>query len=183
MEENWKPITGYENKYEISNFGRVKSYAQANRQGRTTYGHLDKKGYRTVFLYDKPQHGTWFKVHRLVATAFLENPNNYPEVNHKDENKSNNYIDNLEWCTNLYNSRYGTKNQRAAEKNRCCETTSKKVYSIDKNNNIEYFDSIGEAERLTGNSHSNIVRALKGRTKKCGGRKWFYNNSQITNND
>ena len=65
-------------------------------------------------------------------------------------------------------------NMAAALKNRCCETTSKKVYSIDKSNNIEYFDSIRDAERATGFSHSNIVRALKGRRPSCGGRKWFY---------
>ena len=75
---------------------------------------------------------------------------------------------------NLYNANYGTKSTRAAESNKCCLTTSKKIFSIDNDGNIEYYDSIGEAERKTGLSHSNIVRTLKGRSHTCGDRKWFY---------
>ena len=177
MSEIWKPIKGYEGKYEISNYGRVKSYAQ-NKDGKITAGLLNQKGYRVVRLYDQPQHGKWYQVHRLVAMAFIENPNNYEQVNHKDEDKSNNHVDNLEWCTNTYNARYGTKAKRVGLKNRCCATTSERIYSVDKDGRIEYYGSIGEAERQTGLSHCNIVRTLKGRTKHCGGREWYYDNSQ-----
>jgi hypothetical protein len=173
IEEIWKPIEGYDGKYEISNLGRIKSYAQ-KKEGKITYGYLDHKGYRTIFLYDVPQHGKWYKVHRLVASTFLDNPQNFPQVNHKDENKSNNRVDNLEWCDNDYNCHYGTKIQRSSESNRCCETTSKKVYSVDKDKNIKYYDSIGEAQRQTGLHHGNIIRTLKGRTKRCGGLEWYY---------
>lgn len=176
MNEEWKPIEGLEGKYEISNLGRLKSYAQ-NKDGGIIDGYLDKRGYCNVRIYDAPQHGTWHKMHRLVASSFIDNPNNYPQVNHKDENKANNRVDNLEWCDNLYNERYGTKGERAGMKNRCYETTSSKVYSIDKDGSVEHYDSIGEAERVTGLSHCNIVRTLKGRTKRCGGREWYYENS------
>ena len=176
MEEIWKPISGYEGKYEISNLGRIKSYAQKNRAGRITEGYEDKKGYRNIYLYKKPQCGKWHKIHRLVAMTFIPNPDNLPQVNHKDENKSNNCVDNLEWCDNNYNNHYGTRAQRAAESNKNCPTTSKKVYSVDADGHIEHYVSIGEAERITGLYHGNIVRTLKGRTPRCGGLKWYYEN-------
>lgn len=169
MEEIWKPIRNYE----VSNLGRIRSYAQS-KQGKIALGYTDHKGYKTIYLYDKPRHGKWYKVHRLVAYTFIANPNNLPQINHKDENKANNRVDNLEWCTNDYNLHYGTKISRAAETNRCCETTSKKVYSIDDNGFIEYFDSINEAERQTGICHANISRTIMGRTKHAGKREWYY---------
>jgi hypothetical protein len=175
MEELWKAIEGYEGKYEVSNYGRIKSYAQ-NKQGKITLGYTDHKGYKTIYLYDKPQCGKWYKVHRLVASAFISNPNNLPQINHKDEDKSNNAVDNLEWCTNDYNIHYGTRILRATESNRCCETTSMKVCSVDANGCVEYFDSINEAERQTGISNANISRTLKGRTKHAGKREWYYIN-------
>lgn len=171
MIEEWRKIENYED-YEISNFGRIKSYKQ-NKNGIITTGTKDKKGYLTKTLYNKEGRKT-FKVHRLVAQAFIPNPNNLPQINHKDEDKTNNNVSNLEWCDNDYNSHYGTKIERVGLSNRCCKTTSKKIFSIDTEGNIENFNSIGEAERLTGLSHCNIVRALKGRRPTCGGRKWFY---------
>lgn len=183
MDEIWKTIDGYEGRYEISSFGRLKSYVQDKKNGKIKYGNIDKKGYCVIYLYDKDGNGKWYKMHRLVAMAFVDNPCNYPQVNHKDEDKTNNRADNLEWCDNDYNNHYGTRAQRAAESNRCCKTTSKKVYSIDENGNIERFNSIGEAERITGVYHSNIIRALNSRTRISCGRKWYEDDSQITNND
>lgn len=172
MEEEWKIIEGFE-RYQISNLGRVKSYAQSNL-GKLLTLSTDHKGYKVVSLYNDSGYRKTVKVHRLVAMAFLFNPNDYPEVNHKDEDKTNNCVDNLEWCTSEYNNIYGTRIERAAKTNQCCPTTSKKIYSIDLNGNREDFNSIGEASRITGLSHNNIVRALKGRCKTCGRRKWYY---------
>lgn len=182
MEEIWKEINGYNGRYEISNFGRLKSYAQ-NKNGKISCGSPQIKGYLAVTLYDENGTRTTCKIHRLVAEAFILNPSNLPQVNHKDENKENNHVDNLEWCTNEYNYHYGTRTQRAAESNKCCKSTSKPIYSVDDNGCVEHFDSIGEAERITGCCHSNIIRALKNNNLKTGGRKWYYENSQITNND
>lgn len=174
MYEIWKDVDGYDGKYLISNYGRLKSFAQDKTNGKIKLGNLTHKGYLAVLLYDADGNKRWYPVHRLVANAFIDNPDDLPQVNHKDEIKTNNHVDNLEWCTNEYNVNYGTKNERTALANRCCPTTSKKVYSVDEDGNIEYFNSIGEAERQTGCSHSNIVRALKGRRNHCGNRQWFY---------
>ena len=103
MEEIWKDIQGYEGLYQVSNYGRVKSLHKGERiltLGRTT------RGYSGITLY---KHGKLqpFSVHRLVAMAFIPNPHNLPMVNHKDECRTNNNVENLEWCDSLYNSRYG----------------------------------------------------------------------------
>ena len=174
MEEVWKEICGYNGRYEISSIGRIKSFAQDRCNGKIKTGNLTKKGYLSVLLYDGYGGSKWFPIHRLVANAFIENPLNLPQVNHKDENKTNNRVDNLEWCTNEYNINYGTRSARAAEHNRCCATTSRKVYSVAEDGTIEFYESIGDAERKTGYSHSNIVRTLRGRTSRCGNREWFY---------
>ena len=174
MDEIWKPIEGYEGRYEISNFGRVKSFAQDRKHGKIKTGNPTFKGYLSIVLYDAMGRKKYFPVHRLVADAFLDNPDSLEQVNHRDEDKTNNFVGNLEWCSNGYNHNYGTRNERVGEANRCCETTSLKVYSVDESGQIEFFDSIGEAERQTGCSHSNIVRTLKGRTSHCGNRQWFY---------
>lgn len=173
MEEMWKRIEGYE-QYEVSNLGRIKSFKQNSTKGEISLGNRDKKGYLTKTLYSGDGSKKTFKVHRLVAEAFLPNPDDLPQVNHKDENKTNNEIHNLEWCDAKYNLSYGTRTDRARKTNMCCSSTSKKVFSVDKDGAVERFNSIGSAERATGLSHSNIVRALKERALTCGGRKWYY---------
>lgn len=121
--EEWRDIEGYEGLYQISNLGRVKSLSRIaiDRRGIPHYVNerilkqaFDKNGYCLVGLHinGKIKSG---KVHRLVASAFIDNPHNLPDVNHKDENKSNNNVDNLEWCTPKYNINYGTCLDRIAK--------------------------------------------------------------------
>ncbi len=180
MEEIWKDVEGYNGRYQISNLGRFKSFAQDTQNGKIKLGHKIPKGYLRILLYDGKGRKSWHLIHRLVANAFIPNPEKLEQVNHKDEIKTNNCVDNLEWCTNDYNIHYGTKIARTSEANMCCPTTSKRVFSVDEYGNKEYFDSIGEAERCTGLRHGNIVRTLKGRTKTCGNRHWFYDTSPTT---
>lgn len=119
MEEIWKDITGYEGMYQVSNLGRVKSFRQGTKFGKPKEYILkptpNASGYPVVTLYTGYSRRK-FQVHRLVAMMFLPNPNNYPCVNHKDESKDNCHVDNLEWCTYLYNNNYGTARARAVEK-------------------------------------------------------------------
>ena len=114
--EIWKDIPGYEGLYQVSNYGNVKSLNYRGTKGKhkCLKQNTDKYGYKVVILAN---HGKYksYKVHRLVASAFIENPNNYPQVNHLDENPANNNYLNLEWCTAKYNINYGTRNKRAGE--------------------------------------------------------------------
>ena len=118
MEEEWRPIEGYEH-YEVSNLGRVRSWINNKWRRRSAPKilslHRLTKGYLGVSLSSAPKVSKTIKVHRLVAKAFIPNPDNLPQVNHKDENKTNNCVSNLEWCTNKYNLSYGTARQRIFE--------------------------------------------------------------------
>lgn len=116
MQEVWKDIDGYEGKYQVSNLGRVKSL-NYNRTGEEKLlKPLENKcGYVRVVLY-KDRRAKNYLIHRLVAETFIPNPNNYPIINHKDENKQNNKVKNLEWCTYEYNNTYGSTIERAVEK-------------------------------------------------------------------
>lgn len=123
IKEIWKDVTGYEGRYQVSNFGNVKrlSYSYIDSWGTGRFrikpeqlipSQVNKKsGYKMLDLRLNNQRKRVY-VHRLVAQAFIPNPNNLPQVNHKDENKLNNHVDNLEWCTHAYNQRYGTKSVR-----------------------------------------------------------------------
>ena len=165
MTEEWKAIPGYEGLYEVSNFGNVKSLC-AGRWHYTTMRKPvpDVEGYLTVNLKKDGKYKN-FKIHRLVAGAFLDNPNNYPEVNHKDENKANNKVINLEWCTRKYNQTYNDH---------------QKVYykpviqlSID-GDEIKRYESIKSASKATGIAPSCISGVLSGRRFQTGGYRWQY---------
>ena len=110
MIEEWKAVPGYEGLYEVSNKGNVRNVRRNKllRLSKTKYGYIQ------VYLY-KNGIKTGLTVHRLVAEAFLPNPNNLPQVNHKDEDKTNNNVDNLEWCDAKYNMNFGTARIRAKE--------------------------------------------------------------------
>ena len=165
MKEEWRDIEGFEGKYMVSNLGRVKSL-NYHRTGKE--GILEGVDYGEGYLYVnlcKDGKGKQCRINRLVAQAFLENPDNLPEVNHKDENKQNNCVQNLEWCDRAYNNNYGTRTEK----------TCKPVFSVDKESGlITYWESIREAENCTGISKGNICDCLKGRQKSAGNHIWFY---------
>ena len=172
MEEIWKPI-GYEG-YEVSNLGRVKSYKYDKINGKIMKPYKNTKGYLQIDLQldgRKRENRVHLSVHRLVAIAFIPNPDNLPQVNHKDEDKTNNCVDNLEWCTNDYNAHYGTHIERVAEKIRV------PIYSVDKHGNIEHFPGVREADRIVSGKEygisAPISMCLNGKRKTAYGRQWF----------
>ena len=171
MNEEWRDIEGYEGLYQISNLGRVRSLNCRGHKGciGILTPRLDGKGYEMVALY-KEGKARNIKVHRLVAQAFIPNPNNYPQVNHKDENKTNNDVKNLEWCTNEYNHNYGTRNERVGK------SLSKKVICITTG---EIFNSMREACRKYNISVGSMTECCQGKRKTVGGYKWEYFKEEI----
>ena len=142
MQEVWKPIIYPDlvGRYEVSNMGRVKRLARAVPFADGRIAHLKEKfmaihahpkGYLLVRLTGKETSFS-YRVHRLVADHFIPNPDNLPEVNHKDEDKTNNSVENLEWCTHQYNSVYGTRLQRIAAAQRGREVSEEHRQKISK---------------------------------------------------
>ena len=134
MEEVWKDIEGFEGLYQVSNIGNVKSLV--NNKGVAREKVLKPtivSVYLHVNLYKNKTRKT-YNVHRLVAKAFLPNPQNYPCVNHRDENGENNNVENLEWCSYKYNTNYGSRNERAGKANTNNQNRSKAISKALTNN-------------------------------------------------
>ena len=181
MEEEWRTIEEFKGLYEVSNYGRVRSldrYAKIGGGGyRLAKGKIMKigkypNGYSMINFRNGDVRVSRL-VHRLVAQAFIPNPDELPEVNHKDENINNNMVDNLEWCTSKYNANYGSRNQRCYEGNR---KYFKPVYQIDKDCGmiIRWWDSIADASRKLGLDETLIGRVCKRKGQTAGGFYWRY---------
>lgn len=178
----WKPIPQYEGLYEVSENGDVVSVAQYTRHHsvvprktpRLLKPELTHDGYVRVTLskHGVQQHMT---VHRLVALAFIPNPNHLPQVNHKDENPQNNNVDNLEWCTGKQNCNYGAHCERIKQRLSIKHHLAKPVARLDEEGNVmETFKSIHEAARLLGIRSENISRCCMGKYKRVCGSRWKY---------
>lgn len=182
--EEWRDIEGYEGMYQVSNLGRIKRLPLGKQWPcRQTHNNIRKykksnSGYFVVNL-SKQNKVKFHFVHRLVATAFIPNTENLPQINHKDDDKTNNRVENLEWCSRKYNIYYGTgiERQKAARKNnekythgwqKAIETRNRnenpnsavKIEVIDNCGNIKIYESISEAIKKTGHSYRYIKARL-----------------------
>ena len=164
-------VAGYDGLYEVSNLGNVKSL----RSGKLLKQASNKDGYKMVSL-TKNGKSRGFSVHRLVALTFIPNSQGLPEVNHKDENPSNNCADNLEWCTRKYNLNYGGYRERMSKTQKEIGTHNKSVSAYDKDGKfVKSYDSITKAEDELGIGNNCISQCLRGKQKTAGGYIWKYN--------
>lgn len=186
MEEIWKDVRGFEGLYQISNFGRVRSLDRIDSMGRLHLGQILKitdnsHGYKKVTLCKNSVHTNKY-IHRLVAEAFISNPNNLSEVNHKDEDKSNNSIDNLEWVSHRDNMEYGTRKERHKAKiSGANNVGAKKVICITTG---EVFATVKEASEKYGVFPQNLGASIR-KNHYCGKLedgtklKWSYYEEEV----
>lgn len=164
----WRDVAGFDGLYKVSNRGNVYSVERISSQGNKCGGFTLKPaiasiGYLQVKLYENGIRKHKY-IHRIVAEAFIPNPNNYPEINHKDENKTNNHVENLEWCTRKYNVNFGTAIERAAQ------TQSKKVRAVNvETGEVLTFNSAEEAGNK-GYSSGVVYKACSGVYKSGNGK-------------
>ena len=124
-------------------------------------------------FYTKNSKKKTFLVHRIVANAFIKNPNALKEVNHKDENGQNDSIENLEWCSHLYNMRYGTRTERAI-KHMIAKKGKRVVAKLKSGEIVEVFNTIADACRKYGCASTNVSKCCSGKIKSLLGMKWEY---------
>ena len=180
--EEWRDVVGYEGLYQVSDQGHVKSLERKNSYGRTVKERIlkpmiDQYGYLKLNLYAGGKMRT-FSVHRLVCQAFHENPDNKPQTNHINEDKTDNRACNLEWCTCKENINHGSRNERVAK------TLGKPIgqYKLD-GQLIKVWPSATEAQRQTGFSSTFISQVANGKFKQAYGFTWKYveRKEKITN--
>lgn len=177
IEEIWKDIEGFEGLYQVSTHGNVRS--KHSGEWKLLKPVINQYGYRQFGLHkngkQKPDRG-----HRLVAKAFLPNPDNLPQINHIDEDKTNDCVDNLEWCTPKHNVNHGTRNERASRNN----PTKERVCMFDEEGNIlRTFESIMQATKQINGHHEGIIESCKGEIFSYKGYLWRYEDEKDTIQD
>lgn len=173
---SWKPVYGYEGLYEVSDKGEVVSLPRNYHYGtiytRTPLRQREDKGYLRVVLYRNGER-CCLPVHRLVAGAFIPNPDNLPCVNHKDENRQNNCVDNLMWCTHRQNTNWGTCRSKISK------AVSKQVDQYTKDGTfVKRWQSMTEAAKALKIPISEISKCTRTTRYTSGGFHWRYVNER-----
>lgn len=164
MKEVWRDVVGYEGLYKISNLGNVFSC----KTNKLLSIRTRKDGYQDVRLHNNKQN-KMHTVHRLVAQAFLDNPNNFPIINHKDENSANNRVDNLEWCTHSYNNTYNDVHIKRAQ------LLAKRVYRYNRNGEMfEEYESVRASAEFLNVSSGDICDCCNSNSITYLGSVWSY---------
>lgn len=185
MNENevWKDVVGYEGLYKVSDRGNVFSVGRMSLHGRKIGGRMlkprhNKDGYLRVNLYNNGKRKTKY-IHRLVTEVFIPNPNNLPQVNHRDEDKTNNNVENLEWCTSKYNTNHGTRTERLSKKVRAVNIETGEVVTfkstVEARN--EGYTAATSACRGVYESPNGKLIGGDGRTYK--GYRWYYEDNMV----
>ena len=179
MQEIWKDVKGYEGYYQISNYGRLKSF-KVDGNGKILKLTNKNGDYFSVVLQGKGKERRSTRIHRLVAEAFIPNPDNKPQINHIDGNKQNNHINNLEWCTSKYNIAHAIKThpeQLDEMINYNKHIRPKKIVQMDTNGNIlNVFDNAISAGKHTNVCSRNILQcaSFENRRHTAGGFVWRF---------
>ena len=166
MEEVWADIEGYENLYAISSKGRCWSY----KTNKLLKEIINNDGYLRFSLFKDGKQKRYL-AHRLVAKSFVDNPNEYPEINHINENVKDNCVENLEWCTHKQNINYGSRNKKVSLALKNNQNSAKRVQNID---TLKIYDSLTKAKKETGIDLSQICLCCKNKAKTAGGYRWRY---------
>lgn len=173
--ETWKAVKGYEGLYEVSSLGNVRN----SNTSKVLRSCKHRSGYLSVMLY-KDGRPKRINIHRLVATAFLSNPNGYKLVNHIDENKGNNIAENLEWCSCEHNMRHGTARARMSKKRGHGSRKGRPVAQIGNDGKVlATFKSIASAARETGTARTSIWECCNGIHMKANNTRWVYLTQEV----
>ena len=173
--EEWRPIDGFEGRYLVSSMGRILALPNNHHNSPIIRKPIHSRtGYLRIGLAIGGRKQKFFFIHRLVAKSFIANPNCYPQINHIDENKKNNCVENLEWCTAKMNANHGTARARtsAKQKNNVhpCPVIQKTLDGVE----VARYASCSDIPRLTKFKRTGVVECLRGRIQTAYGYKWEY---------